>query len=335
MAIKANASSQGADFKKFVGVGSFRVLGVNPTKEELSKFYGRDVQKEPEYLKDKVDEKDGGKPYKQLRVTFMIQADPLFEDGKPNKTNAKLKEPFKTTVSFYIDSRYRYGKEKSKVEVMDKYGRTAWVTVEQAKNHQIPVYKNGPARLDADYHPMVRGEEALTQFILNYLNVTPIETYNKNTGEWIVNSHPEDCEGNLYRIKDYFKGDISELKEYCQMMPTNRVKLCVGVQTDDQGNQYNTVYSGMSMRNGAKSYTAIKDTIDGDEYGSKNTVFSNDPLGIISDIDVYNDDVKETDLSKAPAASDDPFAKAAAIPEAGSDLPFGEPSDEDPFKDAA
>ena len=332
MAIKANASSQGSDFKKYVGVASFRVLGVNPTKEELEKFYGREVQNEPEYLKDKVDEQDGNKPYRQLRVSFMIQADLKYEDGKDIKENQVLTEPLKTTVNFFIDSRYFFNRDKTKVQVIDKYGRSAWPTVEQAKNHQIPVYSNGPAKLDANYRPAYRGEEALTQFILNYLNVTPIEAYNNNSGTWITNPHPEDCEGNLARIKDYFKGDISELKEFCQLMPTNRVKLLMGVRTDDQGNQFNTVYTRLTLRNGAKSYTRLKDDIDGSQI--TDTVYSNDPIGVISNLEEYKDNVKETDLSKAPAASDDPFAQAAAMPEAGSDLPFDSATDEDPFAGA-
>ena len=332
MAIKANASSQGTDFKKYVGVASFRVLGVNPTKEELEKFYGRELQEEPVYIKEKTDEQDGGKTYKQMRISFMIQADDpkTVEQINPNdresmKTNANLKEPYKTTINFFIDSRYFYNRDKSKVQVIDKYGRTAWVTIEQAKNHQIPVYSNGPAKLDADYTPALRGEDALTEFILNYLNVTPVETYNKNTGTWIVNPHPEDCEGKLYHIKDYFNGDISELKEYCGYMPTNYVKLLAGIRTDDQGNQYNTIYTRLTMRNGARTYTRFKDSIDG--LTKNDSVFSNDPIGVISNIEEYKDNVQETDLSKSPV-SDDPFAQAAAIPEAGSDLSSVE---DDPF----
>ena len=329
MAIKANASSQGgSDFKKYVGVASFRVLGVNPTKEELEKFYGREMQKEPEYLKDKVDERDNNKPYKQLRVSFMIQADDpasVDEIGKETKkTNAALSEPFKTTINFFVDSRYFYNSDKTKVQVIDKYGRTAWVTVEQAQNHQIPVYKNGPARIDKDYHPALRGVAELTDFILNYLNVTPIETYNSNTGDWITNPHPEDCEGNLYKIRDYFKGDISELKEYATMMPFNYVKLLLGVRTDNEGRQFNTVYTRLTLRNGSKSYTRLKDAVDGSPVND--TVWSNDPIGVISNIQEYKEDVKETDLSKP---MDDPFAAGAALPE--DDMPF----DEDPFAGVA
>ena len=335
MAIKANASSQGAvDFKKYVGVGSFRVLGVNPNKAELEEFYGRTQDNEPEYLKDKVDENDGNKPYKQLRISFLIQADDPAHVGKENKetarTNAALTEPLKTTVNFFLDSRYFYNKDKTKVQVIDKYGRTAWVTIEQCKNHQIPVYANGPAKIDAGYRPAFRGEEELTQFIDNYLNITPIETYNSNTGQWMTNPHPEDCEGWLENIKDYFTGNVSQLKEYCGYMPSNCLKLLVGVRTDDQGRQFSTVFTRLTLRNGSKSYTRFKDAIEGSQSSNvRDTVWTNDPIGVIKEIEEYKEDVKETNLNAAPA-SQDPFA-AAATPEAGSDLPFDGPVDGDPF----
>ena len=327
MAIKANASSTGGgEFKRFIGVGSFKVLGVNPTKEELSKFFGRDVQNDPQYLTDKTD--DEGKAYKSLRVSFMIEADSKFEDGKENKTNAALAEPYKTTINFFLENRYVYNKDKTKVQVMDKYARTAWVTVEQCKNHQIPVYSNGPARIDKDYKPLLRGEEALTQFILNYLNVTPIESYNSNTGQWVTNAHPEDCEGNLEEIQNYFKGNITELKDICKMMPTNRVKILMGIRTDNEGKQYENAYTETTMRNGSRSYTFLKDKIDGRKAQGalQNVVFSDDPLGIISDIHEYNPNVKETDLSKPV---DDPFA------ENNDGLPFDGPANDDPFADVA
>lgn len=330
MAIKANASSQGGEFKKFVGVGSFRVLGVNPTKEELEKFYGRDVQNEPEYVKDMQDTMDNNKPYKQLRVSFMIQADKQYEDGKPIKENAALTEPLKTLITFFIDSRYFFNKDKTKVQVIDKYGRTAWVTPEQCKNHQIPVYSNGPAKLDAGYRPAYRGEAELTEFMDNYLNITPIDTYNNNTGQWMTNPNPEDCEGWLEHIKDYFTGNVSELKEYCGYMPTNRLKLLLGVRTDDQGRQFSTVYTRMTLRNGSKSYKRFKDSIEGQGAYLSNTVFSLKADGTIEDIQEYKENVQESNLN-APVASDDPFAQGAAIPEPGSDLPFDGPSDADPF----
>lgn len=336
MAMKANASAQGASFKNFVGVGSFRVLGVNPTKEEMEKFFGRTFEKEPEYLKDMVDSQDNNKPYKQLRVTYLIQADPAADIDPKNKssreTNAALTEPFKTTITFFIDSRYSYNRDKTKVQVIDKYGRTAWVTIDQCKNHQIPVYSNGPAKLDADYRPAYRGEDELLQFVVNYLNVTPLDTYNKNTGTWITNSHPEDCEAGLYQIKNYFTGNIAELKEHCGYMPDNRLKLLAGIRTDDQGRQFGTMYTRMTLRNGAQSYTKLKDSIEGNAQYLNGTVFSDAADGSITNIHEYVENVKETNFGGASATSDDPFAQAAALPENDADdLPFGGATDEDPF----
>lgn len=337
MAIKANASSTGAGFKKYIGVGSFRVLGVNPNKEELERFYGNTKDEEPVYLKEKQDANDNNKTYKQLRVSFMIQADDPAHVDKNNmatkKTNEALTEPFKTTVNFFIDSRYFYNKDKSKVQVIDKYGRTAWVTIEQAKNHQIPVYSNGPAKLDKDYRPAYRGEEELTRFILNYLNVTPIETYNRNTGQWVTNPHPEDCEGRLESIQKYFNGDISELKDYCKYLPTNCIKLLVGVRTDDNGREFGTVYTRITLRNGSNSFTVLNDSLNVNKDYLQDTVFTDDPTGNLTNIHEYKENVQETDLSKAPAADDDPFKQAAALPE--DDLPFGGSDDKDPFADVA
>jgi hypothetical protein len=59
-------------------------------------------------------------------------------------------------------------------------------------------------------------------------------------------------------------------------------------------------------------------------------VWSNDPAGVISELQEYKEDVRETNLS-SPVQSQDPFAAAAALPEAGSDLPFDGPVDGDPF----
>lgn len=81
------------------------------------------------------------------------------------------------------------------------------------------------------------------------------------------------------------------------------------------------------MRNGARSYTAFKDSVEGSQI--KDTIYTQDHAGIITNLVEYNDEVKESDLSKPSV--DDPFAAAAALPEAGSDLPFGDTTDEDPF----
>jgi hypothetical protein len=62
-------------------------------------------------------------------------------------------------------------------------------------------------------------------------------------------------------------------------------------------------------------------------------VFTDASDGSITNIHEYVENVSETNFGSATTPSDDPFAKAAALPE--DDLPFGEPSnnDADPFAD--
>lgn len=330
MAIKANASSNGAsEFKKFIGVGSFRVLGVNPNKEEMEKFLGRELSQEPVYLKDMVDTNDNNKPYKQLRVTYMIQADLKDHEGKDIKANQFLTESFKTTITFFLDSRYNFNSDKTKVQGIDKYGRTAWMTVEQAKNHQIPVYANGPAKIDKDYRPAYRGEAELLNFIKNYLNVAAIDTYNKNTNEWVTNQHPEDCEASLDNIQKYFKGDISELKEHCTLMPTNLVKLLVGVKTNNEGKQFNVVFTKATAKNGSNPFNYFKKEVDADSAYHTDTVYSDEADGTITAIHEYSEKVQATDFNKT-SVEEDPFAAANELPQ-NDDLPFGD--DVDPFSE--
>ena len=46
---KVQESSEATEFKKYIGVAGCKVVAFNPTKEALSKIYGRETTKEPEY----------------------------------------------------------------------------------------------------------------------------------------------------------------------------------------------------------------------------------------------------------------------------------------------
>jgi hypothetical protein len=203
------------------------------------------------------------------------------------------------------------------------------MTVEQAKNHQIPVYANGPAKIDKDYRPAYRGEAELLNFIKNYLNVASIDTYNKNTNEWVTNQHPEDCEASLDNIQKYFKGDISELKEHCTLMPTNLVKLLVGVKTNNEGKQFNVVFTKATAKNGSNPFNYFKKEVDADSAYHTDTVYSDEADGTITSIHEYSEKVQATDFSKT-SVEEDPFAAANELPQ-NDDLPYGD--DVDPFSE--
>ena len=239
---KGNKSTEGNSIKRYIGVAPVFVLAVNPNKQELEKLYDTQLENDPEYLSEiELD----GKKVPNVRIDFIV------------KTDSKVCNiEFTTKIPFFIRKEYRYNRDKTKVQVIDKYGRTAWVTVEQAKNKEIPICSNGqPANIDKDYRPCFIGEEEITNFIRTYLNIPSVMKYVNNT--WIMVDHPEDCEVRLDNILEYFKGNFKELKEILTFQPNNKVKALFGVKTTDDNKQYQSVYTQMFLRNNVSDYSKL------------------------------------------------------------------------------
>ena len=261
---QGQVSSEGGIVKRYIGVASVFVLGVNPLKEELEKFYGRTLDNAPEYLGEA---EVGDAKVPQARLDFIVKADPekyLDEHNQPLN--------FVSKVSLFIKRAYRYNKDNTKVQVIDKYGRTAWVTVEQAKAHEVPVYSNGPANIDKNYRPAYIGEEELIKFLIAYLNIPSCQRY--VDGKWVMNDADKlsDSEASLEHIEDYFKGDFSELKTIIGYQPNNKLKVLFGVRNTDDNKQYQTVYTRMFLKNGVSDYSKLdKDVKETQNSGALST----------------------------------------------------------------
>lgn len=257
-------STEGTSIKRYIGVASVNILAVNPSKAELEKLYGRTLDNEPEYLGET---EINGNKVKHVRLDFIVKADPeKYLDGNNQPID------FTTKVSLFLRNAYRYNKDNNKVQVIDKYGRTAWVTVEQAKNKEIPVYSNGPANIDKDYRPAYVGEEDLIKLLIAYLNIPSCQRY--IDGKWVMNDADKlpDSEAMLEHINDYFKGDISELKTIISYQPNNKVKVLFGVRTTDDNKQYQTAYTRMFLKNGVTDYSKLdKDVKQTQEAGALST----------------------------------------------------------------
>lgn len=261
---QGQVSSEGGIIKRYIGVASVFVLGVNPLKEELEKLYGRTLDNAPEYLGEA---EVGDAKVPQARLDFIVKADPekyLDEHNQPLN--------FVSKVSLFIRRAYRYNKDNTKVQVIDKYGRTAWVTVEQAKAHEVPVYSNGPANIDKNYRPAYIGEEELIKFLIAYLNIPSCQRY--VDGKWVMNDADKlsDSEASLEHIEDYFKGDFSELKTIIGYQPNNKLKVLFGVRNTDDNKQYQTVYTRMFLKNGVSDYSKLdKDVKETQNSGALST----------------------------------------------------------------
>ena len=248
MAVAKGKESTEGDFKRYIGVAPCYIKGINPNKAQLEEIYERPQEKEPEYVGEvEVTEGNNKVKYANVRLSFLALPD-------PEKVHIELK-PISTTL--FLQNRYRYNRDQTKVQVIDKYGRTAWVTIEQAKNHEIPMYSNGPANLDKDYRPAYVGEEELTNFLIAYLNIPSVMRYNNTEKKWYMVEHPEDSECRLDHIADYFKGNFSELREALALQPTNKVKILFGIRTDNEGRQYQTAFTQMFLKNSVSDYSKL------------------------------------------------------------------------------
>ena len=293
MAVAKGRSTDTAEYKRYIGVAPVFINAVNPTKKELEGFYNTTIDNEPKYLGE-VEVND--KKIPNVRIDFIVTTD-----------ETVVGTALRTKISFFIRNEYRYNRDRTKVQVIDKYGRTAWVTIEQAKNHEIPTYSNGPANLDKDYRPLYYGEEQLTEFIRAYLGILPVMKYVDNT--WVMREHPEEYEIRLDKIANYFKNDFSELKEIITYQPNNKVKVLFGVRTTDDNKMYQTVFTDMFLKNSNSDYTklakAVQERKDAGAYST--TDFE------VCDLKEYV--VKHTEIAETPSVVED-------------DLPMGNPWEE-------
>lgn len=277
-------TTEDGEFKRYIGIAPVFVIAANPSKEELEKIYDRTLEATPEYIGNhNVDGKDV--PY--VRIDFIVKTDA----EKANGVDVTSR------LSYFLRKEYRFNKNQSKVQVIDKYGRTAWVTKEQANAHEIPQYANGPANLDKDYRPCYVGEEDLTNFIKTYLNIPSVQKYVE--GKWILVDNPSQCEARLDGIDKFFAGDFKELKEIMSYQPNNKVKVLFGVRTTDDGRQYQTIYTQMVLRNGVTDYSRIdKDLQERKAAGAYPT--TEFEAVVIHEYSVNNTEVEELPAGEAP-----------------------------------
>lgn len=263
MAIKIGKQSEEGVFKLYKGIGAFNILAVNPNKTELEKLTGRTIDEEPVYIgKD-----DDGNA--TARVTFYARTN---ADARVNNGIDLL-----TSFSFILTNTKRVGQTSGKIQIIDKYGRTAWATPEDVSNKTVPQYSKGPANISSDYRTAVVGEEFLINFLIKWLNIPSPANY--KDGVWIDKENLEDSEVTL-NISKIFSGDVSELKEVVKVASEYVVKAAVGIRTTDDGKQYQAVFTREFAKNAVTDYSKLDAAITEfkNNGGAPNTEYDINPL---------------------------------------------------------
>lgn len=250
---KGNHSLDPQEYKRYTGVATMFVKAINPNKKEHEELFNTTLEEAPNYIKEDTD--NDGKPYKSARISVIMQND-------AEKTGFEM--PL-VTMALFIQNRYRFNRDKTKVQIIDKYGRTTWASVEDAKANKIPLDKNGkPLNIDKDYRPAYVGEEELMNFVKAYLWIPDITMWDNNTRSFVPNTKvkPEECECRFDDLSKIFTGDFSEIIDALGYQPTNKVKVLLGVRTDiETGKMYQTVLTKKFLRSNATNYKAFTDEV--------------------------------------------------------------------------
>lgn len=232
---KVASTEEYVDIKKYVGVGSVSIVAINPNNAKLREFGWSiaDDAAEPSYAFNKEQNASG-------RVRFLVRLEEL--EAKPV-----------VAMDFFIRPEIRMtGKEgdpERKCQILDSYGNSAYATKAEFTSHKIPQYANGPAKIASNYKACHIGEADLVQFLIKFLNITPLQRFDRVKNVWVDNKNPGELTIDAW--DKLCAGDISEIAEYIACRPDNRVKVIFGVRSTEDNRSYQTFLSTMFLGNGA------------------------------------------------------------------------------------
>ena len=175
-------------------------------------------------------------------------------------------------LDFTVRKDYRLNGDGTKCQIIDQYGRTAWATKEETRSRSIPQYANGPANIDKEYHPCLIGEDELVSLIIAYLGLPRPDVWNDDAKKFEMKTKPEELAESvclLDHMDDYFKGDISEIREILAYQPDNRVKVILGIRTNNNGNQYQAAYTKQWLKLGTSNYKNVTKEIEEAEQNAR------------------------------------------------------------------
>lgn len=230
---KTAVSKDAGDFKLYIGLGSSRILALNPNKAQEDELMGFESANDPVYYGTDVNGNFA-------RVTFIVRTVPERCNGI-EITNR---------LSFKITDALAYSSDNSKVQVIDKYGNSAWTLVDNAKAGKKIFNANGTAaKIDEKYRVAYRGEADLINFLKIYLGIEDPFKYVENYGYSIrTDVNFADYECNFNNVKALIKGDFREVQDAFALQPNNKVKLLYGVRTNPEtGRKYQTIATGIDM----------------------------------------------------------------------------------------
>lgn len=287
MALKPrNASEDQGQRNRYTGLTLMKPICVCPTKVQLSKM-GIEVDEEPKYVT--VEEKDG-KQTGKVRLAFYLYK--KIGEGE-NAENLLVQH------SIFLEGTVRYSNDKEKVESIDKFGKSCFVTKEDFKSKNIDFDWVDKASLK----PALIGQSDFVKFMRN------IAAYKKED-EMLLSDMAVGGD-----IKSLFKLDGSGLAEIRNDVLNiskmgNTIKVLLGAKVMEDGKLYQDIFPYAIGRSFAKTSYFHKELIKLSKSKSKyleNRDFG--PIDLSQEIPneedyrlrIYEEKKADTPMNDAPA----------------------------------
>jgi hypothetical protein len=313
--------------KKYKGLGSFKVVAVNPTMTELSGLYPtRIFDREPDYKSVREDGTMG------TRVCFHLQT-PFKE------------ETINVSVSYFLFSRPMQNKDNTKVQLVNGYGQSRWVTVEEAKSKQLAELPSNQMPFIGTWKIAHQGEADLLRFIRAYLGTPDPCLYLSDTKSWKAKDGDalKMAEGYLEKkdLDAILAGNVKCLREAIALMPENKVKMLMGVHNSQSGSLQQSVYR-FPLKGNTTNYTQLIRDLENAKSNSQiiaGTDYGVAPFPVVECTESYTT-FQQTPVQTAATVTDDNFfgppatsTPPPARPLEDAQLPKQEEKDPENFSD--
>ena len=301
---KGRETAEPTEIKRYIGIASCNIVAINPNKATIDTIYGRESKEEPKYLGEA--EINGVKvPQARIEIYFKLADKYLDDKGNPLHTIFRK--------SIFLSKATQSNRESTKFKVVDEFGNTAWVTNEQAANHEVPMYSNGPASIMKDYRPLYRNEEIVMNIVKTFLRIVTIRVdanqnpmkYNNATKQWEITNDASDGLIRFDTTDKFFSGDFKEIQDVPSYQPKNLVKILLGVRNVD-GKMYQDVFDTV-LNNNTTDYSRIEKELNDAKANGRyaDTEFR------ICEFQEYT--VTPTNFNGTATTTVDPFANADDI----------------------
>ena len=221
---KGEEIKEGGARTLYTGAENFKVVGVNPTKEEMEAIFGREINYDPEYVgTTTVNDADGEREVTQVRIDFYLQS-----EGE---------NPINTKASYYLANTH-HKSQTGKIRVINDFGKTTWLTEQDIKDGTIP--QNMSWYNQSGIKVAKRGEEEVIDFIVNLLNLPFDLTKVENVSEAYANFPKTE-------LDKMFKGDMSLIKSIIDGT-NNKIGVILGVKTKADGGLQQSLFNRKTMR---------------------------------------------------------------------------------------